>query len=428
MALIYAGLFLLCLLLSALFAASETAFIAANPFKLRLLEEKGSRRARLSQKMKARVDKLLATILIGNTLVNIAAASIVTYLAVILMPHNKNQAVIVATALTTLLILLFGEIGPKTMAAYRPLKFTMLLVYPVRLFFALFYPLSRMFTGLVNLFLPSSAREKAGLFDLISEEEMRLMIMSGTKNMPVERQRMLSGVLAISNRTLREIMTPRPQIKAIEISTPPAQILETIMASEFSRYPVFRGRMENIEGILHVKEVLPYLVENKPFHLPDLLRPALFLPESASLETALREMRSRAMHLVVVVDEFGSVEGIVTLEDILEEIVGEIRDESDDLSEEEWLEKKEEEAYLLRGRAPIKEIKERLGIDLPENKEYTTLAGFLLFHFGRLPQEKEHLDYGPYRFTVEKIIRRHLSLIKIELKEREKDHENTSRK
>ncbi len=417
-----AALFLLCLVLSAFFAAAETAFIASSPFKIRLLETKGSRRANRVLKMKERVDRLLSTILIGNTLVNIAAASLATYLIVALWPAHQNKAVLIATAGTTLLILLFGEIAPKTLAAYHPLRLALSLVHPLRFFLTLFSPVSRALTGIINLLVPSARSP-----DLLSEEEMRLMLMTGTHDMPAERKRMLSAVLNISTRTLREIMVPRPQVKAIEISSPPEQILETILTSEFSRFPVFRGRMENIEGVLHVKDILPSLVAKRPFSLPELLRPALFLPESASLETALREMRARAVHLALVVDEYGSIEGIVTLEDILEEIVGEIRDETDDSTEESWLERKEGHTYFLRGRAPIKEIREYLRIDLPESREYTTLAGFLLFHLGRFPQEKTSLDYGPYRFTVEKISRRHLSLIKLEPREKRKSKDEGNR-
>jgi CBS domain containing-hemolysin-like protein len=185
--------------------------------------------------------------------------------------------------------------------------------------------------------------------------------------------------------------------------------------------------MENIEGILYVKDILPYLINQKDFQLKNLLHPPLFLPESASLETALSEMRTRAVHLAMVVDEFGSVEGIITLEDILEEIVGEIRDETDDLAEEKWLEKIEGESYYLHGRAPIKEIRENLGIEIPQSREYTTLAGFLLFHLGHFPPEKATLEYGPYRFTVEKISRRHLSLIKIEPRQKEKNSDENRR-
>lgn len=411
-----AALFLLCLFLSAFFAASETAFISANPFKLSSLEAKGVRRAALIQKVRARLDRFLTTILVGNTLVNIAAASLATFLAVSLLPQNKNQAVFLATITTTGLILLFGEIGPKTLAAYHPLKLALSLVQPLRFFLFLLSPISRAIAGLIHLFVPTTSQTPRP--DLLSEEEMKLMIMAGGNSLPQEKRQMLSAVLTITTRPIKEIMVPRPQVKAIEINCPPEKIIETILSSEFSRYPVYRGRMENIEGILYVKDLLPYLVEGRNFELKNLLHPPLFLPESASLEAALREMRTRAVHMALVVDEFGSVEGILTLEDILEEIVGEIRDETDDLAEEKWLEKKEGDIYYLRGRAPIKEIRETLGLEIPQSREYTTLAGFLLFHFGRFPQEKETLDYGPYRFTVEKITRRHLSLIKIEPKER----------
>lgn len=419
--------FILCLFLSSFFAASETAFISVNPFKLRSLEGRGAKRAGLIQKVKAKLDQFLTTILVGNTLVNIAAASLATYLAVSLMPGKKNQAVLLATIITTLLILIFGEIGPKTLAAYHPLKIALSLVQPLRFFLLILSPVSKALAGFIRLFVPASSRATSGGLDFLSEEEMKVMILMGTHSIPPERRQMLSAVLTIPTRPIREIMVPRPQVKAIEISCPPEKIMETILNSEFSRYPVFRGRMENIEGILYVKDILPYLVAQKNFQLKDLLHPPLFLPESASLETALKEMRTRAVHMAMVVDEFGSVEGIVTLEDILEEIVGEIRDETDDLAEERWLEKKEGESYYLHGRAPIKEIREHLGIEIPESKEYTTLAGFLLFHFGYFPQEKATLDYGPYRFTVEKITRRHLSLIKIEPKETETKSDESNR-
>jgi putative hemolysin len=419
--------FLLCLVLSSIFAASETAFISANPFKLRALEERGIKRAGLIQKVRARLDRFLTSILVGNTLVNIAAASLATYLAVSLMPEKKNQAVLLATIITTFLILIFGEIGPKTLAAYYPLKIALNLVRPLQVFLAILSPISRALAGFVSLFIPASGGKRNGGLDIISEEEIKLMIMTGSDHLPRERRQMLSAVLAIPTRPIREIMVPRPQVKAIEISCPREKILETILSSEFSRYPVYNGRMENIEGILYVKDILPYLIDQKDFQLKNLLHPPLFLPESASLESALREMRTRAVHLAIVVDEFGSVEGIITLEDILEEIVGEIRDETDDLAEERWLERIEGESYYLHGRAPIKEIRESLGLEIPQSREYTTLAGFLLFHFGHFPQEKATLEYGPYRFTVEKISRRHLSLIKIEPRQKEKNSDESRR-
>lgn len=419
--------FLLCLMLSSFFAASETAFISVNPFKLRSLEERGIKRAGLIQKVKTRLDQFLTTILVGNTLVNIAAASLATYLAVSLMPGKKNQAVLLATIITTILILIFGEIGPKTLAAYQPLKIALSLVQPLRFFLLILLPVSKALSGFIRLFVPASSRGPGSGPDFLSEEEMKVMLMAGIHSIPQERRQMLSAVLTIPTRPIKEIMVPRPQVKAIEISCPLEKIIETILSSEFSRYPVFRGRIENIEGILYVKDILPYLLGQKNFQLQELLHPPLFLPESASLETALREMRTRAVHMAMLVDEFGSFEGIVTLEDILEEIVGEIRDETDDLAEEKWLEKKEEEVYYLRGRAPIKEIREHLGIEIPESKEYTTLAGFLLFHFGYFPLEKASLEFGPYRFKVEKITRRHLSLIKIEPKQKGTDSDESDR-
>lgn len=412
-------LLLFFLLLSAFFSSSETSFIAANPYKLDYLEKKGSKRAKLVKGMLKRVDSLLATILIGNTLVNAAAASIATFLFVSFIP-NKNHAVLLATLVTTFLILILSEITPKTYAAYNPIKLSFLFVRPIRFFIVVFYPFVKIFTFISRLLFPSSQKAGATLARSLSEEEIKTLLSMGIKGMSTLRKKMISGVLDIGSRPIREVMIPRPQINAIEINSSPQQILETILSGGFSRFPVYKGRLDNIEGLIHAKDIIRYLVENKEININSLLRKPLFLPESASLEKALLQMQETANHLVFVVDEFGSMEGIVTLEDIMEEIVGEIQDEYDDKEEDLYV-RIEENVYVIKGGASIKDINQRIDLDLPEKTEYTTVAGFFLHEFGKIPHEGEVLKYKNFQFIVERMSRRRISLLRVLMKSPEKE-------
>ncbi|MCR4395630.1 MAG: hemolysin family protein [Candidatus Saccharicenans sp.] len=407
------GLFILFLALSAFFSSSETAFLSVNPYTLEYLDSKGSTRARLIRKMLARLSELLSTILIGNTLVNAAAASLATSILVRLS-SDPNQAVILATLATTLLILIFGEITPKTIAAYRPMPVASFYIYPVRIFYYLFYPLTRLFSLLTNLFLPREERRRQPLAHHLSDEEIKVVISSGARGLSRFRKKMLAGVLDLSHRPVKEIMIPRTQVRALEVNLPLPEVLRIIQECGFSRYPVYRNTIDNIQGLVHVKDILSLMPSPGEFHLSRLLRRPLFVPELASIEKVLLQMQEGAVHLALVVDEFGNFEGIVTLEDIMEEIIGDIRDEYDRQAED-WYQQVGENEYLIKGTAPIKEINEILNLGIPEKRDYTTLAGLFLYHFGHLPAEKDSIRLKSLQFTVEKMSRRHLSQIRVKV-------------
>jgi len=417
-------LFSLFLLLSAFFSSSETAFVASNPYKLHYLEEKGSRKAKLAQKMLKRLDNLLATILIGNTLVNTAAASVATFIFVSFI-EDKNKAVLLATLVTTFLILLLSEVTPKTYAAYNPIKVSFLFVRPIRIFIVFFYPLVKLFTLLNRLIFPSSRKQFLGHARTLDEEEIKVLLATKIKGFSSLRRRMISGALEIGARPIREIMIPRTQVKAIEKGSSMKVILETMLSAGFSRYPVYKGRMDNVEGFIHAKDIIPYLIENKEINIDVLLREPFFVPESASLEKVLLQLQEKAVHFAFVVDEFGNMEGIVTMEDIIEEIIGEIQDEYD-AEVEEWISQLEKSIYVVKGIATIKQVNARLSLDLPEKTEYTTLAGFFLYEFGKIPQESDVLDYGGHKFRVERMAKRHISLLRIDLREKDEGIEDES--
>jgi putative hemolysin len=410
MILTYILLFILFLFLSAFFSSSETALVASNPYTLDLLEQKGSRRAKLIKRMLARIDHLLAAVLIGNNLVNVAAASIATLIFLSLV-SDPRQAALLATLVTTLLILVFGEINPKTYAAYHPLKVSLLTIQPLRIFVILFYPLAKAFTLLSGLLVPRPS-EATGRSRSLNEEEARLLLTKGIKGMSSLRKKMIGGVLDIGARPVKEIMVPRPEVKAVEIDSSLEQIMDIVLSTEFSRLPVYRGRLDNIEGLIHTKDIIPYFVDNKEFKINDILRQPMFVPESASIEKVLLQMQENAVHLAFVVDEFGTLEGIVTLEDIIEEIVGEIQDEYDEKAEE-WFQAAGKNAYIVRGNASLKELCQGLPLCLPQTSDFTTLAGFLLYQFGRIPHEKDAVEFGGNQFIVEKMTKRRISLVRI---------------
>jgi len=414
-------LFFFFLLLSAFFSSSETAFIASSSHKLDYRERKGSKRAKLVKRLLARVNNLLATILIGNTLVNAAAASVATFIFVSFIP-NKNQALLLATLSTTFLILILAEITPKTYAAHNPLKISFLFAHPIRIFVIIFYPFVKIFTFFSSLFFWSSRKKMGTLTSTLNEEEIKVLLTTGVlrEEMSSLRRKMISGVLDIGSRPIKEIMVPRPQVKALEINLSLKEMLDQVLLSGYSRLPVYRGGLDSIEGLIHTKDIIPYVIDNKEIKIADILREPFFVPESASVEKVLLQMQESTVHLAFVVDEFGNMEGIVTLEDIIEEIVGEIQDEYD-AKAEDWLKRERENVYLIKGDIPVKDINERLPLDLPENVEYTTLAGFFLYEFGKIPKEKDVLDYKGHKFIVVRMNKRHISLIRVTLKETKED-------
>jgi len=405
-------LLFLFLVLSAFFSSSETAFLSSSPYRLNYLAKKGSRRARLVFDMLQRVDRLLTTILIGNTLVNTAAASVATFIFVSFLP-DKNQAVLYATLVTTVLILVFSEITPKTYAAYNPVRLSLLFVRPLRIFVILFYPFIKVFTFLIGLIFPSF-RKRPGLSRSISEEEIKAVLSVGVKGMSSRRKKMISGILDIGSRPVRDIMVPRPQVKAFAIDAPVDYVLRIVHSAEFSRFPVYRETLDNILGLIHTKDIIPYLVDGKKFEMSEILRKPIFVPEAAPVENVLLQMQEAAQHMAFVVDEFGNMEGIVTLEDIIEEIVGEIQDEYDREQEDKIL-RISDSRFSVQGDTPVKDVNQRLSLPIQETGAYTTIAGFFLKEFGKIPKKGDSLDYKNIKFVVDKMAKRRISRIWISI-------------
>jgi len=415
--LVYFALLFFFLVLSAFFSGAETAFTALSRLRLKYLADTGDKKAQYVKRLVSNPDKLLGVILLGNTVANIATASLVTYVATTYSPQDLAETVsLIASIILTLIVLIFCELTPKIIAAAHSEHLTRKLVWPIRISIALLYPLARLAgwiaNGLVRITRLSS---KASPFiHALSEDEIRAIIAGSTESgMAEEKRTMLHNVFEMGTTEVREVMIPRTEITAVEIQDPIPKILSIIHKSNFSRIPVYRESFDNILGILHVKDLIKHLQCPGDISLRILLRPVQFIPDTALLEAVLRQLQSMHLHMAVVVDEFGGVEGIVTLEDLLEEIVGEIRDEHD--VETETVRELGTNLYSVAGNLPVKDFNRVFHTPIPESREYATIVGFLQNRTGRLLHEGENVRYQELNFFIEKVDRFKIISVRIRM-------------
>jgi putative hemolysin len=408
-----AGLSVL-LILSGFFSGSETALLSLDRLRLTYLVAKKRPGARHLESLLNPPDQLITAILIGNNLVNIAASVFATTFFVRLYgPHGDVLTILVLTPL----ILIFAEILPKVFAANNSEKVAFLVLRPIRLVMFLLAPLVFLISGLSRLLRRFLGRQ--GDTPIISEEEIRTLIVLGEKSGVVakEKRRMLHGIFELSKTRARDVMIPRTDVVGIEISTPFDEVLRIIRQDEHSRYPVFEETLDNILGTIHAKDIFPFVDNKEGFSLRRILREPYFVPESKRIEKLLQSFRERHYHLAVVVDEYGGMEGIVTLEDIFEEIVGEIQDEYD-LEEELLFRELGPGRFLIDGSAPIHTVNRRFNLHLSE-KHVNTLAGFILYTMGTIPGEGDVCTFEGTTFKVVRIADRRIEEIEMILPEKE---------
>ena len=387
------------------FAGSEIAFMSLNRPRLKYKAEAGDKQAEAIRKIIKKPDRLLGVILLGNTVANIAAASLLAYIIATYIPKEHVDSFgIIGSIILTLVVLVFCELAPKIITATHPEQSARRLLLPIRFSIWLLSPVSRLAAWTANKIvslvgIPTTASP----FALgPSEDEIRAMIAGSSANgMPVEKRVMLDNIFKIGFTQLREVMIPRGEVTAVDINDPISKTLSVVHQTHYSRIPVYRNNFDNPVGILHVKDLLEYVQRQGSINLKALLRPPYFVPEGARLDMVLRQFQSMHLHMAIVVDEFGGVAGIVTLEDILEEIVGEIRDEHD--TEIDSVLELGPNLYSIEGNLPVRDFNRFFENKIPEAPEYTTLAGFLEYRTGRLLLEGETIQYQDFIFTIEKI-------------------------
>jgi putative hemolysin len=395
-------------LLSAFFALSETAIFASNKYKIRHLASQGSKPAQKLVEWLESPDRLLATLLLGNNFANIGAATVSAGIVsrYVFDPQRLNIALAAETVVLTLVILLFCELGPKALAARYPERISLRVVLPIEVAMRLFYPVTKYGIKIAELVF-RSAQYTPDVAAGASDAELRALLNTKTQ----EHARMLEKVLEFSERQVKDVMVPRMEVTAIDINTPFEDMLLIVESTRYSRFPIYQGVLDNVVGILHGKDLMPYLHHPKTFRLSQLLRKPVFVPDTARLNNAVRLLQNAQTHLGIVVDEHGGVEGIVTLEDLIEQIVGEIQDEHD--VEVDSVSSQADGSVRIDASISVHELNERLSLNVPETGQYVTLAGFLLAKAGHIMKEGEEVTFEDCTFRVEQMIGRRIMRVRL---------------
>lgn len=397
------GIFLV-LALSAFFSGSETALMSLDRYRMRHLA-RSRPKAELVLDVVAHPEKFLATILSGNVFVNTAAGALITYAVTVLIASEDHQArtISIATIVLTALILVFGEMVPKSLAARHPEGWSLFVIRPISTLIRVSAPIVWLLSRVSNGLLSMVGVSTGALSSAVSLEEIKGILYAG--GVPEEergtRRQMLRRVIELGEKRVAEVMVPRTEMVAVEKNAPLDEIVRLIQNKRFSRMPVYDDTLDNIIGILFAKDVLTYWGARIPFRLDQVLRKTYFIPDSAKIEQALEQLQHQRTHLALVVDEHGGIEGLVTLEDLLEEIVGELMDEKDE--ETPQVVELSDGTLLLDGVLSIKDTNEYVGLEIPEHSDYHTLAGFILDRLGHIPVAGEELKVPGALLSVEKV-------------------------
>jgi putative hemolysin len=405
-------LFLLGLILliasSAFFSGSETALMAVDRWRIRQLAKK-KKRARLVEKTLEEPEKFIGTILFGNNLVNVAASALATSLAIDLLGEG---GVLWATVIMTLVILVFAEITPKTIAAYYPEKISILIVRPIYALIRILYPLVRVLSATSSKLIAFLRLEKPGRESISSIEEIASMIKT-VREEGILRKRdedMIQAVLSLGRIKVESVMVPMRDVVAFDMTTSYESVLAGVKKTEFSRYPIYEEKKGEVSGFVHIRDLLKWSDQPGEFSLKNVVRQASYVPEGKSVRQQLVDFQRSKVHLAFVVDEYGEVVGIVTLEDVLEEIVGEIQDEHDRLLRR--IQPRPDGSFLVDGSLSIRDLNKWLGWNLPEDG-YQTLAGLVLTLLGHLPETNEEVEWEGFHFRVEEMFAKAITRVRI---------------
>jgi CBS domain containing-hemolysin-like protein len=419
-------LVLLLVLANGFFVASEFALVGVRRSRIVTLAEAGNRRAKLLLELVDNLNAYISATQLGITLASLALGWIgepaVAKLLEIPLKGRVSEAVLhtiaftIAFSVITFLHIVLGELAPKTLALERAERTALAIAMPMRIFYKVFYYPTRLLdwagTQTVRLFGLRAAGSHVSTY---TEAEIRQLIDASRQSghLEEEEHRLINSVFEFAAADVREAMIPRTAVDALPLSATLSQIKNAFRTLGYSRLPVYRDRLDNIAGILFRRDLEPYLEQphQDGFSLENLLHPPQYIPATARLGTALRQMQLSRTHLAIVIDEHGGMEGIVTLEDLLEEIVGEIDDEFDEEVRSQIL-KEADGTYLLSGMLTVRDANRRLGLNLPEDGSYTTLAGFLLAQAGRLLLEGETVEHEGLRFRVERVDRRRIRRVR----------------
>ena len=404
------GLLVVLLLGSGFFSASETSLMSLSKIRIRYMEDEGVKGAKLVGSLIEKSSDLLSSILVGNNIVNIAATSVSTSLFINIF---GDGGVAIATAVMTVLVLVFGEITPKTIAANSPEKVAVVVSKPISIIMKITKPIVWIFNLLTGIIFKIMGIDNDGVKPFITEEELKAMVNVSHEEgvLEMEEREIINNVFQFGDMQAKEAMIQRLDMVAIDIEDSYDEIIELFKSEKLSRLPVYQESIDDIVGILNIKDIIFLSDEEiENFDIKDYVREAFFTYEFKKITQLLEEMKKEKTQMAIVVDEYGGTAGLLTIEDLVEVIVGDIDDEYDE--EEEEIVKINDNEYLVEGSTKTSDVNEQLGINL-ESEEFDSIGGFIIGYLKRIPEENEIIEVEDVKFKVESIDKNRINKIRI---------------
>lgn len=407
-------------LFSGLFSATETAYSSSSKIRLKNMANDGKTKASSVLVILDDFDKFLTSVLIGNNIVNIASATISTLLFSLILKGGKGPTV--STIVITVITLLFGEIAPKSLAKQAPEKFACATVGVVNFFEFVFTPLTIVLKGwtwLVNHFAHIEQDEG----DI--SDELITMVDEAEKdgNLEEHESDLISAAIEFNDLDVKDVLTPRVDIVAVNIASSHEQIEKAFRFNSFSRLPVYENTVDNIVGVIHEKDFYEFMYHNNKGPIRRIIKPVIYTSPNTQISTCMKQLQAAKLHMAVVLDEYGGTEGIITLEDIIEELVGEIWDEHDVV--EDFYTKVDDYTWMVKGDAEIDDLIDRFGVEEEDEEfDFITVSGWAIAELHHIPKVNEEFDYKNLHVTITKADQRKVLEVKVEIQKEEEDKEN----
>jgi CBS domain containing-hemolysin-like protein len=402
------GIGFVLVLVQGFFAGYETGVVSANPMKVSHLVKTGSRRAKTYSLLMRRRDRILALTLIGTNTAIVCA----TILVASRLGKFWTMLILAPVAL------IFGEIIAKSVFRHYATQLVLAFVYPIRAFYVALFPLVVPVTAFCNRLLVLLTGKSWQYARVLTREELRLVFLEGEESKAIEstEREMICGVIDLSTTMVKEIMVPRTRMVAVESSATQSELVKRFWDSRYSRMPVYKGRIDNVIGIVNVFDIIQGGVDAPNAAIERFVRPAYYVPDTKRVGELLQELRKNRLQMAIVVDEYGGTDGIVTLEDVIEEIFGEIQDEYDE--EQPPIQRLEENRFLVDAKIGVEDANEGMNLDLPHG-EAETLGGFVMNRAGKIPAPGESIEYGNVKFTIVEADERSISKVRVEIGEKD---------
>jgi len=410
--------------------AAEFAIVKVRAAQVDLRASKGNRIAGIAKHIVDHLDAYLSANQLGITMTSLALGwfgedvfsgiiiKLFTFLGFELDPASAHKVAFPAAfGLLTVLHIVLGELAPKTIAIRHPLSTTMAVSLPLRIFYIIFSPLIWVLNNMANLLVRMLGIKPTIGHEIHTEEELRILLTESEEGGAIKQSEheLIQNVFEFDDRVVRQILVPRTKIAAIDIDAPNEDILNQVIEDQFSRFPVYKDEIDNIIGIIHTRDLLKILRTNNFSGIKDIIRPAYFIPLTKRINELLRELQAQHIQMAIVTNEFGGTAGIVTMEDIIEELVGEIQDEYDE--EKPSVEKKSEIEFIVNAQTSISDVNDLLPIAIPEGANYDTISGLMNYIFGRIPAVNEKRVFEGYEFTILKRFKHSVEIVQMKVVE-----------